>query len=171
MATARAGNVIGGGDFAEDRIVPDIWRAAREGKPLVLRNPNASRPWQHVLDPLAGYFRFAERLAAQSPGVLPPALNFGPREQASVTVAALAEQLQRAFGNDVAWEQAAEPGPPEKQTLALDASRARQVLGWQAKLDTASSIAWTAEWYRAFDAGEDVAALMQRQVERYEALP
>jgi CDP-glucose 4,6-dehydratase len=170
LATARAGNVVGGGDFAADRIVPDIWRARRTGRPLLLRNPEATRPWQHVLDPLAGYLAFAERLATSGPGKLPPALNFGPRDDAGITVAGVAERMLAALDEQQGWVRDASTNPPEQQTLALDTTLAQKTLGWHAKLGTDEALAWTADWYRTFDRGEDVIALMQRQIERHEAL-
>jgi CDP-glucose 4,6-dehydratase len=171
VATARAGNVIGGGDFAEDRIVPDIWRAARAGKPLELRHPQATRPWQHVLDPLAGYLAFAERLAAGGAAQLPPALNFGPRDVERLTVAVIANRMLAALGAAQSWTQASDPGPAEKQTLALDTSLARRTLGWRSKLGIGESLEWTAAWYRAYGSGQDMVEFTRRQIERYEALP
>ena len=133
VATARGGNVIGGGDFSEDRLVPDIWRALRAGKPLVLRNPAAARPWQHVLDCLSGYFAFVRGLTEDLP--LPAALNFGPAPDApAVTVAALAEAVQAALGVASDWKPANTKGPHEMTTLGIDSSRARTVLGWRDRL-------------------------------------
>ena len=170
VATARAGNVVGGGDFAADRIVPDIWRARQAGTPLALRNPEATRPWQHVLDPLSGYLAYAERLAAAGPGKLPPALNFGPRDRAGITVASVAERMLAALDDKQRWVRDTGANPPEQQTLALDTSLAQQALGWRARLGTDEALAWTADWYRAFDRGVDVTAFMLRQIERHEAM-
>ncbi|MFL6863200.1 MAG: CDP-glucose 4,6-dehydratase [Allosphingosinicella sp.] len=165
IATARAGNVIGGGDFAEDRLVPDLWRAARRGAPLRLRFPQATRPWQHVLDPLAGYLLYLERLAGGG-GALPPALNFGPASGESVTVAALAEALGAG-----GWEADPGPHPPEAAALSLDASLARETLGWRPRLGAAEMIEWTARWYDAFAAGEAAGRLCEAQIQAWESLP
>lgn len=167
VATARGGNVIGGGDFSEDRLVPDIWRALHAGKPLVLRNPAAARPWQHVLDCLNGYFAFVRGL---SEGMdLPTALNFGPAPDApSVTVAALAEAVQAALGTDADWKPANLEGPHEMTTLEIDSSRARAMLGWHDRLPGGVGVEWLANWYRALNRNENMQAFTLAQIEAYE---
>lgn len=148
LATARAGNVIGGGDFAEARIIPDLARARMAGEVLVVRRPDATRPFQHVLDVLRGYLLFVERLAA---GMAPPALNFGPRD-GEVRV----RDLLAAWG-EVAWRRAEGSVLEEARRLALDSSLAGRALGWHPVLDTPRAIAATAAWYDAWRAGEEMA--------------
>ena len=167
LASARAGNVIGGGDWSEDRLIPDLWRALRAGRPVELRHPGATRPWQHVLEPLAGYLRYLERLAEAPAGPLPPALNFGPVDGAALTVAELAERFWAAFGAAGAWTPAPGDHPPEKARLAIDARLAGATLGWAPRLGADETLDWTAAWYAAFDAGEDMAAVTRRQIDHY----
>lgn len=167
-ATARGGNVIGGGDFSEDRIVPDIWRAHRADEAVVLRYPDATRPWQHVLDCLCGYLVYVERLAQGR--VRDHALNFGPREKTGLPVRELVQAMQSAIGAKEGWVQAPGPQPKEMPALALDCARAEQTLGWRSRLDARQTIEWTAEWYKAFAAGANVGALTRAQIERYAAL-
>jgi CDP-glucose 4,6-dehydratase len=171
LVSARAGNVIGGGDWAADRIVPDIWRAHRSGKPLLLRYPQATRPWQHVLEPLAGYLRYLECAAHRTPGSVPHALNFGPPANDVLTVAQLAEAMQTALGTSVAWEADSAPKPIEMKTLALDSSLATATLGWRPKLTSRDAIEWTAAWYGDFASGRSPRELCNEQISRYEALP
>ncbi|MFM9864336.1 MAG: CDP-glucose 4,6-dehydratase [Micropepsaceae bacterium] len=165
VATARGGNVIGGGDFSEDRIVPDIWRAHRAGEALILRYPAATRPWQHVLDCLSGYLVYAERLAQGTTGAT--ALNFGPREKNGRTVSELVAAMQGAIGAKAGWKQAEGPQPKEMPALALSCELAGRELGWQSHLDAAQAIEWTASWYKAFAAGEDAAKITQQQIRAF----
>ncbi len=170
VATARAGNVIGGGDWSEDRLVPDIWRALHADRPIELRHPEATRPWQHVLEPLSGYFLYLQRLAEAAP--LPRALNFGPASGSeALTVAEIVDTLGRALGLDRGWVQAQGDFPAEMKTLALDSTAAAAALGWRPRLTTREALAWTADWYRRHDAGEDVRALTLSQIRAYEARP
>lgn len=166
VATARAGNVIGGGDWSADRIVPDLWRAHQAAQPVSLRYPRATRPWQHVLEPLAGYLDFAEALAG---GLPERALNFGPSEAAPVTVAEVAEAFQRAYGSGATgWTQAPGQHLKEAPALAIDPSRAMAVLPWRPRLAPEEAIAWTAAWYAAYDRGEDMAIHTERQIAEFE---
>jgi CDP-glucose 4,6-dehydratase len=164
VATARAGNVIGGGDWSEDRLVPDLWRAARAGEPLRLRFPDAIRPWQHVLEPLSGYLLHLEALAAGAGA--PRALNFGPAAGERVTVAELAE----ALGAAQAWERDSGEHPPEATTLSLDSALAGRTLGWAPRLPVGEAAAWTARWYSEQGAGACPRDLCLAQVADYEAL-
>lgn len=163
VATARAGNVIGGGDFAVNRIVPDLARAERTGVPLVLRRPEATRPFQHVLDVLAGYLLLAEDLAGK-PGTA-RAFNFGPAEP-DISVAALIAAYGEARGRPVAWRRADGPVMAEAARLALDSSLARETLRWAPALPGTAGLAATATWYDAWLAGGDVAALARSQLDR-----
>ena len=170
LASARGGNVIGGGDFSSDRLVPDLYRAACKGVPVELRYPAATRPWQHVLDCLAGYLGFAEYLANR--GVAdPPALNFGPLTDESMSVAQVAAAIGKGLGNGQAWKQASGSFPPEKQTLRINSALAAKTLAWRPRLDAKETIAWTAQWYADFAAGKDALELMRAQISRYGTLP
>ena len=170
LVTARGGNVVGGGDFGADRLVPDILRAAMAGRAPVLRNPEATRPWQHVLDCLSGYFTYLEAAAGRRD--LPAALNFGPSAgMAPVPVAEVARRIQSALGIALPWVPDAARGPHEMTRLAIDARRATEVLGWRPRLGTEAAIAWTAEWYGAWLGGGDMAALCARQIAAYEEIP
>ncbi len=153
LATARAGNVIGGGDFGPQRLVPDLVRAAAAGTPLPLRRPDATRPFQHVAEVLRGYLMLAERLATQ-PADTPAALNFGPRD-GTVRVRDLLGLWGEATGAPVAWTLAAGPQMDEAPLLGLDSSLAGRVLGWHPRLDTPGAIAATAGWYAAWRRGGD----------------
>lgn len=166
LATARGGNVVGGGDFASDRLVPDIYRAARAGVPVELRYPTATRPWQHVLDCLVGYFTYLEHLF-ESGRADPPALNFGPNSDKAMTVAEVAEAIGEPLGNRLRWRQAIGSFSPEKQVLRIDSSLARKTIHWLPRLDDRLTIAWTAEWYGGFAGGKDALELMRSQVSRY----
>jgi CDP-glucose 4,6-dehydratase len=171
VATARGGNVIGGGDFAADRLVPDAMRAALSGNPLVLRNPAATRPWQHVMDCLSGYMMFLAALAQHRP--LPASLNFGPAAGSpQISVGSLASTMLEAFGAATDWTHDRSPQPPETHALALDSCQARQVLGWHDRLSGQPMIDATAAWYRAWAEGEeDMRAVTLRQIAAYEAMP
>lgn len=166
LAVARAGNVIGGGDWGEDRLVPDIIAAGFEGKPVVLRYPDSTRPWQHVLDLLHGYLIFAEKLTTD-PATTPLALNFGPAGR-GITTSALVEKLQAAFGWNWGWQTTGKQELAEKVSLNLDPSRAWNALGWRTSLAIDTSLAWVAQWHRAHHAGEDVRSVSLNQLARFE---
>jgi CDP-glucose 4,6-dehydratase len=167
-ATARAGNVIGGGDWATDRLVPDVVRALQRTEPVALRHPDAVRPWQHVLDPLHGYLLLAECLL-ERPVDAPVALNFGPDPAEECSVAALVDRLTAGFGGKPGWRADADPSPvPETATLRLNASRARTTLGWSPGLDLDEAIGWTVDWHRAHARGDDVRALTLDQITAYQ---
>lgn len=165
VATARGGNVIGGGDFAADRIVPDIFRAMVGGYELVLRHPTATRPWQHVLDCTAGYLAYAQALAQGRD--VPRALNFGPSPGAQLPVAALAAAMQKALGAKSGWRVVESNDAPEMTTLALDSSLARRSLGWNNQLTGEPAIRATADWYLALSRGDDMAKVTSRCVEEF----
>ena len=166
LATARAGNVIGGGDWSADRLIPDIVRAAKAGTSVVLRRPEATRPWQHVLDPLHGYLLYAEALYARQQD-LPPALNFGPLQDEKLPAGKIATALTQAF-NAPAWRHEPQPGIGEKGALALDARLAAACLSWRPRFSTQEALDATVSWYRAWLAGADAAALTDRQIAEFE---
>ncbi len=160
MATARAGNVIGGGDFAQERLIPDLVRARRAGRPLMLRNPDATRPFQHVHDVISGYLLLAEALAQQERQGFPAAFNFGPQD-AECRVRDLLTEWQRATGQALQCLVASGPLMAEQPRLALDSGRAAGVLGWRPHYDLSRAIAETARWYAAWDDGDDMPAYSQ----------
>ncbi len=166
VASARAGNVIGGGDWAADRLVPDTVRALAEGKAVELRYPNAIRPWQHVLDALAGYLILAERLHADGEPYA-DGWNFAPREDDARTVGWIAERLQNAWGVTPQWRPQEGPRPHEHIFLKLDSSKARALLAWEPKLPVESAIDWVVDWYRAFYDDADASELVEQQLARY----
>jgi CDP-glucose 4,6-dehydratase len=152
VATARAGNVIGGGDWSEDRLVPDIARAAVRGEAARIRNPNATRPWQHVLEPLSGYLRIGEMLLEHL--VAPDAWNLGPHPDATLTVGDIVDRLRVAWTFDVVIDDGEHPF--EAPELALDSTKADRELGWRPVWDAATTLDRTAEWYKALHASGEV---------------
>ena len=164
VASARAGNVIGGGDWAEDRIVPDAMRAFLKGKTLVVRNKRATRPWQHVLEPLSGYLALA--LALDRPECR-SAFNFGPSPATVRTVDALAKRLAVHFPNAVVEHHADPSAPAEARLLQLDSTKAAVVLGWKPRWDFARTVDETAAWYSAVARGESPRAVTDAQIERF----
>ncbi len=165
LATARGGNVIGGGDFSQDRIVPDIWRAMKAGRPIKLRYPQATRPWQHVLDCVAGYLCYVQALVTGK--VDAPTLNFGPEASDPVTVADLVVAMQKALGATQGWVQEEGFKPHEMLTLALDCKAARDGLGWRNKLSGHRAIEATANWYLALERCEDMRDVTLAAIEEY----
>ncbi len=169
VATGRAGNVIGGGDFSEDRLIPDIWRAAERGEGVTLRYPEATRPWQHVLESVSGYLVYLQALAGEAGDILPQALNFGPADGEVLTVGHIADQLQASFGINETWALEKKPQPPEKSYLALDAGLAERSLGWRARWNSATTLEKTVAWYDALRQNADMAALTLSQIKDYES--
>jgi CDP-glucose 4,6-dehydratase len=166
VVSARAGNVVGGGDFAADRLLPDAWRAFSGGEALTLRRPQSTRPWSHVLDIIEGYLLYAEAVFAGSAD-LPRALNFGPAPGADpITALETVELFAAALGRPLDWRQ--DPAPfAEKTQLAIDSSAARAVLGWSERFAGAQAVRAAAAWYAAWDGGADPAAL-SRAMARHE---
>lgn len=168
LATARAGNVIGGGDWATDRLIPDFMRALERGKPIALRYPSAIRPWQHVLEPLSGYLMYAQALTEQTASALPSALNFGPEETSVATVADVADALGTASEAAPSWVQAPGSHPGEAAILKLDSALASRRLGWHPRLTLREALDWTATWYSEDRNGADMRAVSLSQIAAYE---
>ena len=167
VASARAGNVIGGGDWAADRLVPDFLRALDGGRPLVVRSPLATRPWQHVLEPLSGYLALAEKLCADG-GDCAEAWNFGPDEADARPVQWIVETLcARVPG--AAWQRDAAPQPHEAHTLRLDSAKAHARLGWRPRWNLSRALEATLDWHQAWKAGTDMAGFSLRQIRAYAA--
>jgi CDP-glucose 4,6-dehydratase len=169
VATARAGNVIGGGDWSEDRLIPDLVRGFRARQPVLIRRPHAIRPWQHVLDPLHGYMMLAQELLGQ-PARFASSYNFGPGDEDVWPVERIATEMVRMWGNGASWIRDAIPGVHEDHVLRLDASKARAQLGWQPRLKIEAAIEWTTAWYRAWNQGDDMADFTGKQILEYEQL-
>ncbi|HXP94016.1 MAG TPA: CDP-glucose 4,6-dehydratase [Candidatus Binatia bacterium] len=165
VASARAGNVIGGGDWSEDRIVPDIIRAHALGQAVKLRFPDAVRPWQHILDALCGYLVLAQRLHTER--AYAEAWNFGPDEDSVVTVSEIAERMSAALGSGARWEIDAQPAAREASTLCLDSSKAKSRLGWRPQLTCERAVEWTAEWYRLWREGLPAKRTTLAQIDRF----
>ncbi len=150
IASVRAGNVIGGGDFSTDRIIPDIVKALRQGKVIEVRNPNAVRPWQHVLEPLGGYLLLGG-LLQNDPVKYSGAYNFGPEPADHLTVKELVEMAIRAWGSGE-WKDTSDSNQPhEASLLKLDISKAKQILNWKPKLNASSAIEYSMDWYCKHD--------------------
>lgn len=165
-ASVRAGNVIGGGDWAVDRIVPDCMRALAQGEPIRLRNPRSTRPWQHVLEPLGGYLHLAGALWRE-PAAFGGAWNFGPGDEAMRSVGELAAEVVRAWGGG-SVEHAPEAGAPhEAGLLHLNCDKAHHLLGWRPRWDFARAVAETAAWYKAVAGGAPAAEVSRRQIAAY----
>ena len=168
LATVRAGNVIGGGDWSADRLIPDCVRALAAGQPVSLRYPEAVRPWQHVLEPLSGYLGLAQALA-DSPEGAPRAVNFGPDAASFCRVRDVVDAFSARFGGRPGWERDPSPHPAEAEALTLSSRLAQRALGWRPRLDIAEALAWTADWYRAHAAKEDMVKFSEAQIARYRA--
>ena len=166
VATARAGNVIGGGDWSPFRVLRDLVEAFEAGTPVALRYPQAVRPWQHVLDPLAGYLMLAQAMATD-PDSAPVALNFAPDAESFRSVSELVQAFTTRWGGRPGWRLDAGDHPHEASLLTLDATRARAILGWRPLLSFDDAVNWTADWYRSFWNGDDVGAVTRRQIELF----
>jgi CDP-glucose 4,6-dehydratase len=169
LATARAGNVIGGGDWSEDRLIPDLVRGFRSGQPVLIRRPDAIRPWQHVLEPLHGYMILAQELLAE-PARFAAAYNFGPSDEDVWPVERIATKLVGIWGAGASWIRDSVPSVHEDHVLRLDASKARVELGWQPRLKIEAVLAWTMAWYRAWNQGASMEEFTKKQIAEYEEL-
>ena len=168
VASGRAGNVIGGGDWADYRLLPDAARALARGEPLMVRNPYSTRPWQHVLEPLSGYLALAQALVEGTDRGR-PAWNFGPAHEDALPVSDIADLFVKAWGGGAEWRLApkAEDAPKEASFLAVDVALARRDLGWRPRWRVAEAVARTAAWYRDASRGDDAAALLDRDIDAF----
>ena len=169
LATARAGNVIGGGDWTPHQLIPAVVTAAQANEPVALRNPSAVRPWQHVLDCLRGYLILAEQLQ-QRPVVASGEWNFGPASDEIVTVAQVAEGVARHWAVEPPWTQATGTQPKEEHELRLDCSKAARLLPWRCALSTAQALDWVAQWHLQVQRGESARQVSLEQISAYTVL-
>lgn len=169
LASVRAGNVIGGGDWARDRLIPDIMKSIVAGEAVAIRYPEAIRPWQHVLEPLSGYLLLAQRLWNDGKSYA-GGWNFGPDDQDARPVAYICDTLTRLWGENASWRHDRQPHPHEATYLKLDCSKAHLRLGWRPRLHLKAALHWIVDWYRALDAKENMNAHCLGEIERYERL-
>jgi CDP-glucose 4,6-dehydratase len=169
LATARSGNVVGGGDWSQDRLIPDLIRGFLVSEPVLIRRPGSVRPWQHVLEPLAGYLTLAGRLLAGE-RQLADAWNFGPHDDDAWPVERIAKTLALRWGSDASWIVDSAPSVHEAGYLKLDASKARAELGWLRQLRLNTALDWAVDWYQAWNAGSDMQAFTLDQIETYKKL-
>lgn len=169
VASARAGNVIGGGDWGADRLIPDVMRAVLDGRDLLIRHPQAIRPWQHVLEPLSGYLTLAEKLW-QQPERFSESWNFGPNESETLSVSTLLECLRELWGPGLSWQFDDGAHPPEARYLSLDCTKSRVELGWEPRWDLNSALEATVQWYKAYQSHQDVRLLAQEQIRSYQGV-
>lgn len=167
MATARAGNVIGGGDWASDRLVPDTLFALEKHQPVQIRNPHATRPWQHVLEPLSGYLLLAERLHEQGQAFA-EAWNFGPRDEDAQPVEWIVEQLCQLWGNQASWQLQSGEHPHEANYLKLDISKVKQRLNWAPRWTLKQALEHITHWHQSWLQEQDMHALCLQQINQYQ---
>lgn len=169
VATARAGNVVGGGDWACDRLIPDLMRGFVAGEKVLIRNPNAIRPWQHVLEPLRGYLQLAEKLLAGEQDFA-SAWNFGPAEEDARPVKWIVEKIASQWSPTASWKLDKGPHPHEATYLKLDCARARNVLGWSPLLSLSDTLEFIIEWYKHWQGGSDMQQVTLDQIAAYQRL-
>ena len=167
LGSGRAGNVIGGGDWAMDRLIPDMLRAIGAGQPVMIRNPHSIRPWQHVLEPLSGYLTLAEKLYTEGP-VHAEGWNFGPHDTDAKPVEWIIERMTQEWGAGASWSLDGQDHPHEATYLKLDCSKARGQLGWHPRWDIGQTIAKIVEWHKACDQGADMCAMTLAQITTYQ---
>jgi CDP-glucose 4,6-dehydratase len=166
VATARSGNVIGGGDWSDNRIIPDAIQAFQNNKKLLVRNPNSIRPWQHVLEPLSGYLLLCEQLL-NNPKKYSGAWNFGPNEDEASTVAVIADSIAKSWRNNAQWQVAKGKYLHEANYLKLDCAKSHKVLKWKPRLTLEESILETVNWYKAFYNKEDMNKFSLNQIANF----
>ncbi len=166
VASARAGNVIGGGDWAANRLIPDAVRSWQAGRPITVRYPAAVRPWQHVLEPLHGYLSLAEALCRDG-HEFAEAWNFGPRPDDAKLVHSVIDRAATLWGEEASWDVSAGEHPHEASCLRLDCTKAERRLGWRPRTDLDLALAWTVDWYKRWAAGGDARELCGEQIDRF----
>ncbi len=166
LASGRAGNVIGGGDWADDRLIPDILRAISDNKPVVIRSPHAIRPWQHVLEPLSGYLLLAEKLYTQGVAYA-EGWNFGPADEDAKPVQWIVEQLTQQWGEGASWQLDGGEHPHEAHYLKLDCSKAKMRLDWQPRWHLGHTLEMIVSWQQAWLAKQDMRSFTLKQIEQY----
>jgi len=169
LATARAGNVIGGGDWSQDRLIPDLICGFVQSEPVLIRRPKSVRPWQHVIEPLAGYISLAERLLAGETQFA-TAWNFGPYDDDAWPVERIAKTMAERWGAGASWIVDSAPSVHEAGYLKLDSSKARAELGWLPQLRLHAALDWVVDWYQAWNAGSDMQSFTLNQIAEYEAI-
>ncbi len=168
LASARAGNVIGGGDWAEERLIPDAIRAFSTRETLMIRNPASVRPWQHVLEPLSGYLRLAEALVDERSTLPQPlAFNFGPAQDDAVSVRVIADEITARWADGARWDHDTRFQPYEARLLEVDSAKARAALGWRPQWRLGQALDRTIAWYKAYYEGQDMQILTLRQIDEY----
>jgi CDP-glucose 4,6-dehydratase len=167
LASARAGNAIGGGDWTSNQLIPDAMRAFLEGQPCLIRNPSAIRPWQFVLEPLHGYLVLAEHLA-KDPVRFASGWNFGPVDTDAQPVSAITTELARLWGSNALWTLDGAAHPREANFLKLDISKSRSSLAWRPVLPVKEALEWIVDWYKAFQGGQDMRSFTLAQIEKFE---
>jgi CDP-glucose 4,6-dehydratase len=165
LASARAGNVIGGGDWGADRLIPDLMRAALSGAAVEIRNPGATRPWQHVLNPLSGYLVLAQALWDDPAAAT--AWNFGPAQEDARPVAWIVDRITELWPDQLPWRRDVGEQPHEARYLKVDSARARTALGWAPRWDLARALDSIVEWYGALRDGGDMRAVSLAQLEEF----
>ena len=166
IATARAGNVIGGGDWAQDRLIPDILTAFQSGKTVEIRNPSSIRPWQHVLEPLSGYLLLAQRLYDEGPNYA-EGWNFGPQDQNAMSVGGIVQKMADFWGEGAKWAVTSERHPHEATYLKLDCSKANKKLNWQGTLDLDETLKQTVDWYKSWHKHQNMHLYSQNEIKDY----
>jgi CDP-glucose 4,6-dehydratase len=169
LASTRAGNVIGGGDWAQDRLIPDIMNTILEKRSPIIRYPNAIRPWQHVLEPLRGYLKLAEKLWYQE-NKYAGAWNFGPNDDAAQPVSWVADYLIKLWGEGACWKIDPMQNLHEATYLKLDSSKAKNFLQWSPKINLPTTLEWIVKWYRAYLANKDMRKITEDEIMQYESL-
>ena len=169
LASARAGNIVAGGDWAKDRLIPDSVKAFMANRLVKVRNPNALRPWQYVLEPLKGYLCLAEKLWEHGPDFA-EAWNFGPTDEDVKPVSWILEKLTELWGDGASWEPDTSQHPHEALCLKLDCSKARNLLGWSPKMSLLTALEWTVEWYKNYQRNQDMRHATETDIRRFENL-
>ena len=169
VASARAGNVIGGGDWAANRLIPDFMKSILKGEPVIIRSPRSIRPWQHVLEPLAGYMELAQRLYSDGEAFA-EGWNFGPDAGDARSVQWIVERIARLWGEGARWQADDRVHRHEATYLKLDCAKAQSALGWRPRLNLSTALAWIVEWYQHYRDQADMREVTEREIMRYEQL-